>query len=169
MKGWLVTAGGLGRLRPASGTWGSTPPCILVFAMLMWGTSAPWINLALLVTLVASCVICVVLGPWSETQFGGKDPSAVVIDEVAGMALSLLFVPLNPMETSHPWLAGGIIIGAAFLLFRIFDIVKSPPANVMQQFPAGWGILLDDLVAGLYANLILQVFLRVGFPLMTMT
>ncbi|NOG55763.1 MAG: hypothetical protein HND57_15790 [Planctomycetes bacterium] len=59
-----------------------------------------------------------------------------------------------------------LTVGAAFFLFRIFDIIKVPPANLMEQFPGGWGILLDDLLAGLYANIVLQLFLNLALPLL---
>lgn len=76
----------------------------------------------------------------------GNDPSVVVIDEIVGMWISLLFLPSNL-----------IILISAFLLFRIFDIIKPFPCRRAEKFKLGWGIMLDDVVAGIYANLILQV------------
>jgi len=70
----------------------------------------------------------------------GHDPSIVVIDEVLGMGISLLFLPRNF------WL-----FFIAFLLFRVFDILKPPPINLSQKLPAGWGIMIDDVIAGFYA------------------
>jgi len=170
LKTLIITAGGLGKLRPAPGTWGSTPPCIIVFLLVLAGVDS-WVwNTVLLGLLVYSCVGCVWLGRWAEKKYQGKDPGVVVIDEVAGMAIALLFIDLSPVETGH-WLSGyigaAVIIGAAFFLFRILDIIKAPPANLMEQFPAGWGILLDDLVSGIYVNILLQLFLRIALPLMT--
>ncbi len=162
----LVSMFGLGLLRPAPGTWGSLPPCVLA-ALLAWlGMSATTIDLSLAAVLAAACIGCIALGGWAERARGDKDPSVVVIDETAGMALALLFVPLDPLQRGSLPVAL-VIIGAAFVLFRLLDIVKPPPANVIQQFPRGWGILSDDLVAGLYANLILQAFLRLGLPALT--
>ena len=82
----------------------------------------------------------------------GQDPSPVTIDEVAGMWLSLWFLP-----HSLPY------IGAAFFLFRFFDIVKPFPASYFDRKSGGWNIMLDDVMAGIYTNIILQVFYRV-FP-----
>jgi phosphatidylglycerophosphatase A len=79
-------------------------------------------------------------------QHGAPDPSSVVIDEVAGMWIALFLLP-----RSLP------VAMAAFVLFRLLDIVKPQPARALERIPNGWGIMLDDVVAGLYANLILQL------------
>jgi len=77
------------------------------------------------------------------------DPSIVVIDEIVGIWISLLFLPLSiPAYV------------CAFLLFRAFDILKPPPAGRLENIAGGWGIMLDDVVAGIYANLICQAILR---------
>lgn len=76
------------------------------------------------------------------------DPSSVVIDEVVGMWIALLLLPKS--------LAAAC---AAFVLFRVLDILKPQPARALERLPGGWGIMLDDVVAGLYANLILQITL----------
>lgn len=164
---WIITVGGLGLLRPAPGTWGSLPPCALTFGAVLLGVDTLTINLMLILLLVVSSIACIALGTWAEQQFHGKDPGVVVADETAGMALTLLLVPLSrdPAAAAHAGFAF-IVIAAAFLLFRILDIVKVQPANLIQQFPGGWGILLDDLVVAVYANLILQLFLRVGLPML---
>lgn len=73
------------------------------------------------------------------------DPSIVVIDEITGMWIALLFVPKST-----------ILIVIAFLTFRAFDIVKPPPARQLERLPNGWGIMLDDVVAGVYANIVAQ-------------
>jgi phosphatidylglycerophosphatase A len=77
---------------------------------------------------------------------GNSDPSEVVIDEVMGMAVTLAFVPLH-FKT----------IGLGFLLFRIFDVLKPFPARQSEKLPGGWGIVMDDVVAGIYANVSLQI------------
>jgi phosphatidylglycerophosphatase A len=109
-------------------------------------------------TLVVSVVMVVLIGTWAsqnaERSLGGKDPGAIVIDEVAGMALSVLVLPLTP----------GVLI-AGFVLFRVFDIVKPYPANALQRLPGGVGVMIDDLVAGLYALLLLLAARAVvGWP-----
>ena len=92
----------------------------------------------------------VVLGSWSGTRaehyLGRSDPGQVVIDEVAGMLVTLFLVNVG-------W-AGALL---AFLLFRLFDIVKPYPANRLERLPGGIGIMADDLMAGVYANVALRL------------
>lgn len=90
------------------------------------------------------------LGVWAagvtEREAGRTDPGIVVIDEVVGMLVTLAFVPVG---------ATGVLV--AFLLFRLFDIIKPFPARLSERLPGGWGIMIDDVIAGLYANLVLQL------------
>ena len=94
--------------------------------------------------LVVFLAIVVVVGTWAahhaEVVIGSKDPGAIVIDEVAGMALSVLVFPLTV-----PVLVTG------FLLFRLFDIAKPFPARGSQRIGGGVGVMIDDLIAGVYA------------------
>jgi phosphatidylglycerophosphatase A len=98
--------------------------------------------------LLAVLAIVVVVGTWAahhaERVLGGKDPGAIVVDEVAGMILSVVAFPLTPA-----------VIVAGFLLFRLFDIVKPPPARQSQRIGGGAGVMIDDLIAGLYALAVL--------------
>ncbi len=172
----IMTVFGLGRLKPAPGTWGSLPPCAIALLLVWCGLPIWAIGCIMIAIVIVSSVGCVALGEWAEKKYKGKDPGCVVIDETAGMALTLAFVPLSlpiidPLLSQDHWAAGFIgwviVIGAAFLIFRILDIVKVPPANAMQQFPAGWGILIDDLIVAVYGNIILQIALRFAIPAMT--
>ncbi|MEI7748683.1 MAG: phosphatidylglycerophosphatase A [Chlorobiaceae bacterium] len=99
----------------------------------------------LLLSLVA---LCTVIGVWSgtlmEEEFG-NDPSIVTIDELAGQWLALAFLP-------EGWLPA--LLSLAF--FRYFDIAKPGPVDAVQRFPGGWGIMADDLLAGLFANLVVR-------------
>jgi phosphatidylglycerophosphatase A len=116
------------------------------------GTAGSAVTLALLwavpfsrAGLVLFFVGTVVLGTWAASRAeallgSGKDPGAIVVDEVAGMALSVLAAPLTPA-----------VLVAAFLLFRVFDVLKPPPARESQRLPGGIGVMTDDLIAGLYA------------------
>lgn len=99
---------------------------------------------ALMVTLVI-----VFIGVWSGNKVEpdwGKDNSKVVIDEVAGMCISLLFIPVE-------WKY--VITGLA--LFRFFDMVKPLLIRRTERLPGGWGVIADDVLAGLYSNLLLHV------------
>ena len=94
-------------------------------------------------------VIVLVLGIWSANKVEaewGEDSYRVVIDEVAGMCLTLCFIPVR-----WPY----IVIG--LLLFRFFDIAKPLGIRKMEQLRGGWGVMMDDMLAGGYANLLLQV------------
>jgi len=96
--------------------------------------------------------VVTLLGVFAATRcerFWGHDPGRVVIDEVAGMMVALLFLPLN-----------AAVVWTGFLLFRVFDIFKPQPVGIAEKLPRGWGVMMDDIVAGVYANLILQVLVR---------
>jgi phosphatidylglycerophosphatase A len=135
----VATAGGAGYAPVAPGTVAS-----LLTAVALW--LIPLNPVALAGALVA--VTCA--GIWSgarvERLAGRKDPGIVVIDEVAGMILSVLLVPRAPA-----------VLLAAFVLFRILDVWKPFPADWSEALPAGWGVMADDLIAGGYALLALLV------------
>ena len=118
--------------------------------MLLWVLSLSTPILAVILVAV------VVVGTWAageaEAALGAKDPGAIVVDEVAGMTLSVLTLPLTP-----------VVVAVGFVLFRVFDVVKPFPANVAQRLPGGVGVMLDDLIAGLYALALLLLARRVGW------
>lgn len=134
----VATALGVGYVPFAPGTFGSAVGLLLWFVL----PSSPIAQAAAIV------VVCVV-GSWSgsvaERYFGRVDPGHVVVDEVAGMLVTLFLVPVG-------WI--GAIAG--FLLFRISDIIKPYPANRLERLPGGIGIMADDVMAGVYANLVLR-------------
>jgi phosphatidylglycerophosphatase A len=164
----LLSCGGLGYLRPAPGTWGSLPPAGLVFVMLLAGAPYWSVQVALIAVLVASSIICVALGSWGERHFGRKDASNIVIDETAGQCMPLLFWPAGFVAQCKGIVPEGAVdvaavlramaaVGGAFILFRIFDIIKPPPAHGLQRLKGGVGVLVDDLIAGLYAAIVVQI------------
>jgi phosphatidylglycerophosphatase A len=87
----------------------------------------------------------------AEKAFGKKDPGAIVIDEVAGIMISFFMIPMY-------W----PIIVTGFFLFRAFDMFKIPPADRFEAMDGGAGIMLDDIMAGVYTNLTLQIALRIS-------
>src|SRR3989339_1365140 len=89
-----------------------------------------------------------------EKMEGRQDPGCVVIDEAAGQWITFLFIP-GAMLLSHPWLPV-----AGFLLFRFFDIVKPFPCRAAEKLGGGLGIVLDDVIAGLYAGVVLNLAFR---------
>jgi len=155
--------GGAGLLRPAPGTWGSLLATAVLFAIhwiLVTVLSPPQVALAWPMLLVAGIVLLgginVAMGPWIYAYFGRNDPGQCVIDEGAGMCLALLALPISPLVGWHSL----IPFIAALAAFRLFDILKPPPARQLEKLPAGWGILCDDLAAAVYANLLCQILLR---------
>jgi len=138
----IATFGPIGRLPLAPGTWGSG------VAVLIW-----WFFLSALNPFIFWAIILLITGLaiWSsdhaERVLDKKDPGVIVIDEVVGQWLTLALVPRQ---------IGYVLIG--FVIFRIFDIVKPFPINRSQRLPGGWGIVLDDILAGIY-GLIFMLFI----------
>ena len=162
----LVTTFGLGCLRPASGTWGSMPTVAIAGAMLWFGArpcgAGPWPSVlyhgVLAGVLLVFSWACIKFGDGAEVHFGKKDPGSVVADETAGQAIALIALPAAATGTIEHM---AITLALAFVAFRVFDILKLWPANGLQRHPGGWGILLDDLVAGVQAMIVVQVVTRV--------
>ena len=123
----------------ASGTVGS-----LVTLIALW--LIPFTAFALVVTLAVVTVVGIWAGSRVETVIDAKDPGIIVIDEVAGMLVSVLFLP-----RTIP------VLVTAFLLFRLFDIWKPFPARQFQELHGGVGVMLDDLIAGAYALALIAI------------
>ena len=140
----VATALGVGYAPLAPGTFGSAVGLLLWFVL----PSSPLVQAVAIVAIF-------VIGSWSgnvaERHFGRVDPGQVVVDEVAGMLVTLFLAPIT-------WIAA---IGG-FLLFRIADIIKPFPANRLERLPGGTGIMADDVMAGIYANLALRLTLAVA-------
>ncbi len=151
----LATTLGLGHLRPAPGTWGSLPPVGLGLLLLALGlATTPVYAIAMLALLLVFCGACIAGADEAEARFARKDPSQVVADETAGMALVLLLLPPPFFATPAQ---GVVTLALAFFAFRAMDILKPWPANSLQRIPGGWGILLDDLAAAIYAAAIVHL------------
>ena len=140
---FLATGAHVGRIPFASGTFGSLVglPIVWLLSRINWPP-------ALILT-----VILVLFSVWvahlAEQQLKAKDPGCIVIDEIAGMCVTMLAIPLT-------WSTGL----AGFLLFRIFDVIKPPPARqVEKRLHGGWGVVMDDVVAGIMANVALRIWI----------
>jgi len=151
---WL-TAGGLGLLRPAPGTWGSLPPAALVCLMLGFGAPMWATAVALVVLCLVSTWACIRWGDEGERGFGAKDASSVVIDEVAGGAVAAM--PLAFIDGAG-WIEALVLSGLSFLLFRAIDIWKPGPIRLMQRWRGGLGVVADDLAAGSLAGVVIMIF-----------
>jgi phosphatidylglycerophosphatase A len=149
----IATFFGAGLGKPGPGTWGSVATILLWAAYAWFAHPSPT---ALLVALLLLIAFALALGVPAATivarESGRKDPQFVAIDEVAGQAIALLFMPAN-------W-QGALI---ALVLFRLFDITKPFPVRQLENLPEGWGIVFDDVAAGLYAlgvAFLLRIFLH---------
>jgi len=138
---------GIGYIRKGGGT------VAAAFAVLIW-----WLlfrNLQSSYALqLAVTVLVTALGVWAGNRVEpewGKDSYRVVIDEVAGMFISVLFIPLD-----WKWLITG------FVLFRFFDIAKPLFIRRMEALKGGWGVMFDDVLAGIYANIVLRIIMFIA-------
>ena len=158
----IASVFGIGYIRKGGGTVASVLCCV-VWYMARPGLAQPGIapfdasqpsGYALVVPILITGLITTV-GIWSATVVEhqwGKDSYRVVIDEIAGMCLSLLFIPIHLKS-----------LLAGLLLFRLFDILKPFGIRRLEKLSGGWGVMLDDLLAGLYTNLLLQGALALKF------
>lgn len=137
----LSTCLGLGYL-PASGTFASAAGLLLYYFI----RGNPLLY-------AGSVLVLIIAGFWlsaeAEKITGSKDPGCVVVDEVAGMLLALAFLPCDLRLA---------VLG--FVVFRILDVFKPYPADKLQELPGGLGVMGDDIIAGLYTNVILQLVLK---------
>lgn len=140
---FIATVGYCGYFPIAPGTVGSAAG--LVFYALVWWTQSSIVEVGLIAALFAAGVWA---GTTAERYFGGIDPGPIVIDEVVGMLMTLAFIPVG-------WSAAL----AGFVLFRIFDVIKPYPAGRFEQLHGGLGVMADDAMAAVYANLSLRLLM----------
>jgi phosphatidylglycerophosphatase A len=137
---------GLGYLPLAPGTWASLATLLPVFVIHWFFPLHETIVLGSLVVLLTPPAV--VMSTRFSRSEGDPDPSRVVIDEILGQMLCLVFIPVSAVS-----------LGVGFLLFRFFDIVKPFPVGSSEKLPGGMGIVCDDLIAGLYAGLCLKLLI----------
>lgn len=135
---------GIGYIK-GGGTIAAAVTCGLVW--LFWPTAAGQSNLIFIGITVLITLIGIYTGNQVEADWG-KDSYRVVIDEMAGMLVTLIFIPHN-----------AYLLLAAFILFRFFDMVKPLYIRRMEKLPAGTGVMMDDVLAGIYGNIVLQIAL----------
>jgi phosphatidylglycerophosphatase A len=144
-----ITVLGSGYLRPAPATWGSLTSLAIFAPFWCLGAAAAgsrWVvEGALVLGVLLSSALSVRWGVWAVARFDSTDPKQFVLDEFAGQWLALLALPVGLGAGAR---AAAYVVGGQFVLFRL------------QKLPAGWGILVDDLVAGAYANLVGQLLWR---------
>jgi phosphatidylglycerophosphatase A len=147
---FTATFFGIGRFHPGPGTWGSAATVLLwwLLAHSIEPGWRPWLAISLV-------AVAVLVGIPAATRVcrasGVKDPQFVVIDEVAGQLVTLIAAPVT-------WQS--LLLG--FILFRGFDIIKPPPVRHLERLPEGLGIVIDDVGAGLYGLVVMQLALHFG-------
>jgi phosphatidylglycerophosphatase A len=146
----IATGCGVGFFPYGPGTMGA------LFAIVVWYLLSLLVSMPSLIGItLALVVLFTFLGAWSATvseRYWGEDPSRVVIDEVVGQWIVLLAIPAN-FQLWH--------VVVALALFRFFDIVKPLGVRKMENFKGGWGIMADDILAGVYGFIVLQLLLIV--------
>lgn len=149
----LCTAFGLGLSPVAPGTCGALLGVLIHLATAYFLPPSVQ-TIALVVCLIGVVALNHVLTPWATWYWDSEDPSHFVLDEVAGYLMVPIFFSAGHLWQVAVW---------GFLLFRVFDIIKVPPARQIDRCMAGsWGIVLDDLVSGLYAALGLYLLKEIG-------
>ena len=141
---FIATVGYCGYFPFAPGTVGSAAG--LLFYALVWWVGSPVFEIAFIVALFAAGVWA---GTTAERYFGGVDPGPIVMDEVVGMLITLAFIP-------GLGVSGAV---AGFFLFRVFDVIKPFPAGRFERLHGGLGVMADDAMAAVYANLSLRLLL----------
>jgi len=141
---FIATCAHVGYAPVAPGTWGSAVGLFVYYLVRRQGSMT--VELAVI-------AVIMVVGLWAATEaehhFGGIDPGPVVIDEVIGMLITLAL---------HPVTVLGAVLG--FLIFRVLDVVKPWPARRLELLPGGFGVVLDDVMAGIYGNLLMWASIR---------
>ncbi len=142
---WIAGCFGIGFIK-GGGTIAALVTCVAWWLLQSDNGFGKW--------MIVITAVVLIIGTWSSSiveKDWGKDSSRVVIDEVAGMCTSLLFVPVT-----IKWIVIGLV------LFRFFDIVKPFYIRKAEALPAGWGVMADDVLAGIYTNLLLQLIIYVS-------
>ena len=160
---WILTGGGLGFLKPAPGSWGTLPPALAYWVALNFNYEfpEPYRSLAFLAFGLLAGILLIRFGQWGCAYFQQIDPGQIVLDEYAGFALTVAFLPVPTYFTQgwwHTWLFTAVL----YILFRLTDTLKIPPGRQLEKLPWGWGILLDDVAAGIQANLLARLFIVIA-------
>jgi len=135
---------GFGLVPWASGTLGTVAALPLVF---LFAHAGPW---PALILVAAALLFAIWIADQAQKVLAQDDPREIVIDEVAGLLVSLLWIPLSFFN-----------VLSGLLLFRLFDIIKPYPIKKIENLPGGFGIVLDDVLAGIYANVALRLMILI--------
>jgi phosphatidylglycerophosphatase A len=129
----------------------------LLYVMLVEGVGEPWRTIAMLAFGSVAGVLLVMYGKWAAAYYREPDPGTVVLDEYAGFGVTVAMVPVPAWCSGHGAWGMFVFVAGLYVLFRLTDTLKLPPANWLERLPWGWGVLMDDLAAGVQANVVAQV------------
>jgi phosphatidylglycerophosphatase A len=138
---FLATFGYTGLIPKAPGTAGSVAAAAIYLLL-------PRMSLTLFTVTVGTVLVLAVWSSGEMEKWYGHDAQIIVIDEVAGFLVAVAFLPKT-----------FAVVFLGLLLFRVLDVIKPFPANASQRWPGGWGVVMDDVFAGVYANLLVRVVL----------
>jgi len=150
----LATGFGIGHLPIAPATWASAAVTLAFFVLL------PRMDWILTLGAIAAVTPLAIWASGEAERELGHDAHPIVIDEVVGMLVSVCGVPMAGRGSSH----FALMLVVAFALFRVFDIWKPYPARGSQSLPGGYGVVVDDILAGIYTNVTLQIIVRAWPP-----
>jgi len=146
----LVLSSGLliGYIPVASGTFATLLAIALLYPLQSLNVARFPSGLIFAALVVGAIAAAIALSHLAERTYGEKDSHKIVVDEIVGLFVAMTFVPFHWPQ-----------VVAAFFLFRLFDVVKPPPIRRLQSLPGGWGVVADDILAGLYACLIVHALM----------
>ena len=149
-----ATVMGIGLLRPGPGTWASIAAGVV--AMLIIVCVPPnFLTWSLVAAAVTATVLCLISAPAAVRHFASGDPGPVVMDEVAGTWIAIALIPASTLVVSP---LTGVILSV--MLFRVFDIAKPWPVSWFERLPGAFGIIADDLAAGVFAGILAAALLH---------
>lgn len=158
----IATGGGAGLIPFGPGTWGSVVGLLLAYGLIVWLIATPLLLQSALVLVGAFlALVGIWAGTRAETIFQRKDAGQIVIDEVCGQLIAFVLVAPYLASLAGTTLGWRWLMVAGFLLFRGFDIFKPYPLRGLQEVTGGLGVMIDDIIAGVYAAIVLSLLLLV--------
>jgi phosphatidylglycerophosphatase A len=145
---------GIGLLRPGPGTWASIAAGGVAMVIILW-VPPIFLTWSFIIAAMTATILCLISAPAAVRHFSSGDPGPVVMDEVAGTWVAIALVPASTLAVSP---MTGVILSV--ILFRVFDIAKPWPVGWFERLPGAFGIIADDLAAGVFAGILTAALLH---------
>jgi phosphatidylglycerophosphatase A len=145
---------GIGLLRPGPGTWASIAAGGVAMVIILW-VPPNFLTWSFIIAAMTATILCLISAPAAVRHFSSGDPGPVVMDEVAGTWVAIALVPASTLAVSP---MTGVILSV--ILFRVFDIAKPWPVGWFERLPGAFGIIADDLAAGVFAGILTAALLH---------